>query len=416
MTAAVLSLCLVGIRVSSTSKHMGKSLKRPEDKKRAAVQPKPTATKTARRKKADDIHASNVDRHYAAASAETSVPQSQSSSLELQVVRAMYDNFPGWTAVQLYSMTFGDPPTTVYGKLLQDKATEAADSGCIVFGATYYRKLREAAAGECSSLRVLRAKNPTEPIDDQLWKAIRALRSANSCKGPLVQWLSTSSAEPVQREVVALLKTALVVNPRASAKQRSIIMDILRYCQRWSIATKFAEEWQQVSSHFDLTCCCAFSAYTRMKMTPSAWFADYKALLKSVLPDAAGFAQLMKLSSDLSTEKTLLRAVCHGSQIGHRVFSFALTLIIAETVNETISHCMDEMIEESKSCEILVTKWINRALTACTALPGIDNLPHRRAITVTYSGRSVTGIKVESVLEQVKLNVMALVVHHQVAA
>eukprot|EP00969_Alexandrium_andersonii_P064079 2822109-Alexandrium_andersonii.AAC.1 len=64
-------------------------------------------------------------------------------SLESQVSKALKDNFPTWSAIDIDGVKLGQPPMSLRERLTADKKKVQDTPGCIVFGSTYYRQLRE---------------------------------------------------------------------------------------------------------------------------------------------------------------------------------------------------------------------------------------------------------------------------------
>jgi hypothetical protein len=195
------------------------------------------------------------------------------STVEAATQKAIKDNFRGWSALQTHETQIAGE--TLFTTILKDKQRNIDNPGSVVMGSQYYRSLKEKFCGTNSAYSQLAVLDPSEVVGDSLMQAMVALKTQNSQKALLLEYL-TSSGPCNQKELVGILRSMCLLRPCASPAQLQLILECMRYITRNKLDASFPKEVILMHETFDGAMLCALKSFKKLNGDPEAWYQNYK--------------------------------------------------------------------------------------------------------------------------------------------
>ena len=117
-------------------------------------------------------------------------------------------------------------------------------------GACYYKGFRVLYVTVEDPSKQLVVKKSAQEVNEGLVKAMLASTASNPNRGPLVEWLNTTTSVN-QKEYVGLLRLALDIRPSVSTSSCTLLVEFSKFVVRLNLDVDFAEETAIVRHHFD---------------------------------------------------------------------------------------------------------------------------------------------------------------------
>ena len=174
-----------------------------------------------------------------------------------QIIR---DNFKGWSECDLNAVVFEGMDLKT--RLKTDKKRKKEDN--LSMGKRYYDWLREKYAPDGSPSKLLKVKDTTQGLDDELVTALTNAGKQQPLRSQLSLWLGNNGATN-QRTVVGIMRFVMQLRPHQSAAQREILKEIMQWMSRNEIATNYAEELQHTRGALDSGLRCFDGCYRSME-------------------------------------------------------------------------------------------------------------------------------------------------------
>ena len=266
-----------------------------------------------------------------------------------------------------------------------------------VMGARYWRELRAKYLSEDDPRSKLKAPQPPLSIAPRLLTAAVAAKRARPDHGPLSAFLDAAGKlNATERHGVWMWCLGL----RLSAdKHLGLCMIAIRWVARSDVRKEAPSEFAAVRQWIDRVLVKLFARSKRDKMSPASWARLHADELKLLVP-AEPFQATLDADPNFDTCLDSLHEVVASSEIGHSLFSFALSKHLCSSVEATISEHVEKMLKLPVLDFNALHASKLAALEACEALPNMALLPERRQISVPF-GKAVLHGSVSSVTMEV---------------
>ena len=209
-----------------------------------------------------------------------------------------------------------------------------------------------------------------------------------------------------QKELVGILKFNDSLSPSVSQVQWSTSLSIAAYCAKHDFKSIFPDEMEAARPQWDRALVACFEAMHRDGIE----LASFVKLYSKTLPLVANLSDvecLLDRKGPWSGVREALARVVAASLIGKRMFSFAMVHIIAFEVSEAIDAGVQRAFSGSSPCTVQRIGSLKQGLLAKVQKKvGIDLLPQRRLVTVTYRGVAFK-VHVDSVYDELDKKIAA---------
>eukprot|EP00959_Pyramimonas_sp_CCMP1952_P202135 4226616-Pyramimonas_sp.AAC.1 len=163
--------------------------------------------------------------------------------------KAIADNFKGWDHEACYVRLRGDAPLTLFERIKQDKKDKT-----VTMGQLYYDSLRRLYRSEQDPTVALKARDKSEQISPDLFKAFVAANEQRPDRSLLVAYLTSCATAPNNREFVGVAKILLSLKVGCQ-KQYNVALDILK----WTLGIErpcLPDAAFAALSLLECACCC----------------------------------------------------------------------------------------------------------------------------------------------------------------
>lgn len=293
---------------------------------------------------------------------------------------------------------------TLRERLTNDK--RRSKDGSLSMGATYYRNLRQWYDPQDGVLSKLQVNVSTEPVRPTVMAALVAFKARPAERGPLTEWLRTSSAGS-QRELVGVFKAILELRAGISKQQCNLIIDCMRWVTRNNIHASFPSECAAMKAHWDDALTQAFANLKKEGLSGKMFWELYSPVVHLVTPPEP-IGRLMQATGRWLDHQVDIEMVIASSMVGKRMFMFAHALIVKDRVTEIMAAASVLLEGLPMLDKAAVAEQRSVALARVNALAGLDLLPSRRDIVISYRGIP-TSLQVFTIGEEFELRCSAVV-------
>lgn len=177
---------------------------------------------------------------------------------------------------------------------------------------------------------------------------------------------------------------------------------------RLKLQGKFKKEVSAMATFFDNALCAAHANARKSALKPQVFVQIYDDIIERVL-DKGCLERILNEKGSWKSVHSELNAVVGSSQLGARLFGFALDHVLAEVVGDAIETRLDMLFAGS---ETITKDKIDEAkrdvAAAIAAMENIDGLPMRRQLGLVYRGFEVP-LKISSTGEEIEMRTVARV-------
>ncbi len=307
---------------------------------------------------------------------------SKVQSIDQATQRAINDNFKSWPASAIDSTLVEN--LTLRQRIARDKLRQRA-SPPFPMGGPYYRHLKTIYAPAEDVGRQFKIAKPDEPISDALLKALQALRGGRPNHAPLLEFLRTGPSLN-QKELVGLLRACLELRVKSVSQHHETALQILKYCVRSGFLLTRPDEMRLMNEHFNVILCQVLAAMRKERLSVESFWALMKKECHYVLNVVD--ADKVFAAAQWKDVKAEIKNLCSGTQLGMKMFGFALNHVASaeasELIEETVSllEGMHLDIECVKEVRGNIRVELDKIATAriCS---------ERRAIQIRYRGLDI---------------------------
>ena len=267
-------------------------------------------------------------------------PRSRVVLVDEKIVSKMIrDNFKTW-GPELTDLTLRDG-LSLRGRMTRDKTLAVKGLRKEPMGKLYYQELRSLYGSALSPEHQLVVADEDEPEDGRLVQALEGLFSRKKQYDGMQSYL-LGAAVLSQKNLVALFKGCLMLNPNSSVDHNNLAIALMEYCQRNGIKAKYPQETGVMKNYFDGALCKAFYEFRKHELSRQDFWAKFGGLLHFVMPvDAAKYC--FECTGAWSTVETHLAAVVESGELGRVLFGKSWASLSASKVSHILSKHVDEL-------------------------------------------------------------------------
>lgn len=321
-----------------------------------------------------------------------------------QTDRAVREHFKQFSSVQTDIIL-------VDGKTLRQTlktAKKDAKAAGRKLGSGFYQEIGQKFVLPGESDNSLKLVNDKDEIRESLLDALRIANSKNTTvrnKGPLLQWLSVSSA-PNQRELVGLMRVALTIKPSSSSTSCQTVLAILKYVVTHDLHNQYEKETSTLREHFDDALSCSWAAMKKEGL-PLATFWSCSRAMAAVVTSTADIDKIMGATGAWSQVRGEILRVVAGSTLGGKMFGFVAECLAAESLSQKI----DESLAKLKAGNIDAAA-VHRCVEACEQESAQHKwdmvLRHKRQVVAMYRNIEIK-VQVDSVRDEIEVRLAATI-------
>lgn len=319
------------------------------------------------------------------------------------VAKKLRDNFKGWSSVALDGVLHDK--LTIRQTVTRDYHRHLADPNNFKMGATYYANLKILFKSADPSGRKLVAKHPEQTVSPSLLAAMKETQQYHRNMQPLLTQLQLMD-RCNQKELVGILKFNESLNPSVSQMQWSTSIAIATYCAKHSMSQHFPAEMEVAKPQWDRAFVAAFESLHRDGIEIATFVDRYKAPLQLVA-NIADMKTLVERHGPWTSVRDALNRVVGSSEVGKRMFSFAMVHIIAHETSATIDEEVRQHFAATPNSTVEnIAALKQKVVGLVNGKVGVDLLPSKRMVSVVYRAVSVK-IPVDSIFDEVDKKVAA---------
>jgi len=198
------------------------------------------------------------------------------------VDKALRDNFKGWHKSSFKSRMHN-------GKTLWDHVAEAKqreDETREPIGKFFYTEARRLFGDKSDAVNKFVVKDESEPIDPLVAKAVVSLTGHKVNMTPMLD-LFTSGHAVNQKNLVAVWRACLEVNPYAGMNHANFLIAMCAWCVEQGYDTANQAEWSELVPHLDQAFDKSWQQAKSEKVKLRTWLLIHEEYMGSVLPLAA---------------------------------------------------------------------------------------------------------------------------------
>ena len=203
-------------------------------------------------------------------------------------------------------------------------------------GSVYYKKLEDPYRPNSSPLSLLKVKDQKLAVGDRLMKAVVATKAPVPNRSPMVDYLDSCVVLPNQTEIVGILRCACELKPSITTPKLPVALDMCKFMAKHDLKKHFPDEIAIMLPWIDATLA---QAYIQVKnsLRLSSFIELHRNTLGLVL-DMGLANKLLKAKTSWIDMSDALNSVVASSKVGHKMFSFACEVVLAEEVAQLIAN------------------------------------------------------------------------------
>jgi hypothetical protein len=350
-----------------------------------------------KRRSAFDPYAELSTEKKKAKTSKTKVVLGDPKEMSAIVAKKTRDNFKGWASVAIDGTLRSG--LSLRGTLARDYQRHLAEPIAFPMGASYYAGIKELVRAGDPAAKKFVVKNPRDTVAGGLLVAMKETQHYHKNVQPLLTQMQLMTSCN-QKELIGILKFNDTLRPSVSTMQWNTSIAIARFVVRLNPHKVYEEEIALARGTFDKALVAAFESLHRDGVSIKNLL-DMHMDIMLLVCSVDDFACLVDRARPWASVREPLTRVVSCSEIGKRMFSFAMAHIIAlEVSNFTDKEILGLM--DGDLLPKVVVAFKQKTVVATLAMPGFDVLPQRRLVQVRIRGALVK-VGVESVYDEVDI-------------
>jgi hypothetical protein len=326
---------------------------------------------------------------------------------EALVSTKLRDNFKGLSSASTDAVR-GIDGRTLRERLLYDveKAQKVGES--IVFGKLYYDGLKILYEPlEDVHKALVPPKSSTCEVRPQLVKAMVLVQGSRVDRSGFEQFFTCCKETPNVKEICGVWRFAITLRVGCMKQMATAVM-CLRFVARMGLHDAYPEYWCHVRTWADcvLVTLLRKSRYQKQR---DAEFLDVHAPLVELVCTKHCLAKIAACKGEYDSVSAQLNELCDGSTLGRLLFETHQTKITTKKVAAHIEKGIHTMMHAKQTVsQDFFDAAQGGVIDLLERMPGIESLPSRREVFVTYRGSKLP-IRVSTLAEEVQLKFMAAI-------
>lgn len=312
---------------------------------------------------------------------------------EAATVKALKDNFRGWSSEHLYLNLQSN--MSLRDRIYSDKLAWLSGQR-EPMGKCYYLGLKELYKRKEEG--VLEVNNEAEDEDPKLVRALTVVYGKKRNLQDLREWLAHS---PIcnQRNLVALFRCCMSMSPRHSSPFNELGIFLMEWVAKNKVDEKFPSEVKVLKGYMNACLLKSVADLKRHDMTKTQWFENYKHLARLVVDVEAAGRCFGCTGNWLDVQKDLELIVMSG-ELGQTLFGLAWSEVAGDKARLLMRSSLSDLKRQKelsqKSLDNIFRVFKERmADKGCNALEANGNTK----VSMKYLGLDIT-IVVHSVLDE----------------
>lgn len=315
------------------------------------------------------------------------------------------DNFKDFTSIQVDGIRVQG--MTLRQRLQKDKSEQRRhDKDSNSMGKKYLAEVRLLYALEGGSTG-LKVKDESAQVRVELASALRLARGTPAKRGAILDFLQVGTACN-QRELIGLLRYAFELKPWIAGPQQAVSMSILQFLVRTNAATMFPDEMSVYRQLADRILSEAL-AMMKANAVPLSSFWEVHRHMAHLVTEVALVEKLLAVKGSWSEHQADLETIVDGSELGERMFGFAMYQNMSAMAGKKLQSKINEMLGTTgkltaatvEACRAAVAKLIGD-------MPNKSKLSSARIVEVTYRSARLK-VEADSLLDEASLRIVAFV-------
>ena len=334
---------------------------------KAKAQPKLTTPKRQRDEEQNAIDQAAAEDGPAAAK-----KQKQADSVEADTLKALKDNFKGFTDFQL-RMVLDTDGKGIYDRVYERKLAKVMDHK-VACGKLFYKDLKEEFFTTAGNTGL-----PSVPADDkedaELFMCLKAVIRHNRYFVPCTTFLSASPQLNVLN-LHAVLQATLKITPGGQRGEcTEFILDVMRFVVRVGHDVANSQSVLVCKGHFDQVLCKDLFGHRANQGSGFVWWQTRKAFAKLVLP-MASTEKCLQQGVQAIAVMTELREVADSSMVGRMLAEKPLRDAQQDNFMNIVKDTLDELPSDKLTQEILSANQV-KFFTRCTEIGAKPTETHK---------------------------------------
>ena len=223
----------------------------------------------------------------------------------------------------------------------EEEAQGGADSHGL--GSRWHREVRQKFLPESFPASKLKARNLSDPIDEELLKGMMYYKS--SASRAKIDSFVMHAASLNQREIVGVYTYFLELKPSTSSDQLKCALNVIRMVARLNLQELFKEETGLIKQHMDIVLSQAHITMKGSAVTPAQFSNMHSDILKLILPMEPLLKVLAITDGLFKPVKEELALVVSSSNIGKRLLGFLCKQTLAEEASVVIETMIKKFLK-----------------------------------------------------------------------
>ena len=305
----------------------------------------------------------------------------------------------GISAAILYSTTVAG--YTLYNRIRHDKLLAMRGSKEVKFGGRYFKELKEVymtSSENTTSSTEIRPDNAEEKLDESLVDAVEVLVTGRKDPSQLEEWFGAGK-KPNERELCAILRRVLELNPKSSAPRFNCILAGLRWIRKHDLDKEHKDHISRILPKADQTLQVALQKAKVGKEVGK--FVGARRVELSVLWDLDKLDKVMQHQKSPEQAEKEVRQLCETG-LGKKMFGGMLAALNTQGCTKIIDIKIKEWCEGQEMTSELL-EGLSKAAYDAVKEANPKTLP-RRKVWLTYRGGKFP-VWVDTVLHEIQLRI-----------
>lgn len=249
----------------------------------------------------------------------------RSRNFEDSISKALRDNFPTWVDIE-FDMTFRNG-LSLRSTLARDK--EKGD----VMGKHYYAMLREEFSTDDSPDKAMILKDPSQPGDTAMEKAMAQRFLHNRSFVAMTEWLETVPS--VNQKVLRAVYKGLLKIPLRTFENASLLLACLKMTKRLRLHETEKDTWKHMIGTFDSALCRSVAHCRSHEQSVATWWKCFGSFADLILP-AAAVDKCIACDTKFDDVKDELQQIVNSSNVGMKLFYRACEQLVSTNMDRLV--------------------------------------------------------------------------------